>query len=185
MAAKCESLKALLDRAVARGDAPGLVASAFNRNTITASGASRVADLKTGAPMSEDTTICYGGSPTIVCLFIARKSGTTLRRAVRELVLDPFGIDADLFDSFVTPQMQVDRAEVCTRMPDGSFAALPFVLEPPQYETEVPEGFAPFGEAAFHGKLPVYADILRRFLNATAPAPGEKPLLSSGMWKRA
>ncbi|GAA5982588.1 hypothetical protein JCM11641_002592 [Rhodosporidiobolus odoratus] len=180
-----DSLKALLDRAIARGHAPGLVACAVDRISTFASAAAGVASLKTNATMTEDATLClsrgsiFGRSltgntrmaigslsgrskesrfaissvipavSTITQLWplswfhrslIVRKSGKTFRQAFQDLVVRPFHLEPDTFDTFGTPQMRLNHAKLCIQNPDGSFASPPSCLELPHYENEVPAG---------------------------------------------
>ncbi|GAA6038571.1 hypothetical protein JCM8097_004637 [Rhodosporidiobolus ruineniae] len=305
-----DSLQALLDRAIARGAAPGLVACAFDRNGTFASAASGTSSIETGSAMSINTTIwlastsktlvslaalvlverdgfdldsheelvkvvpelgkgypgsrvwelfdgkdengewrfkqaqkgitlrhllthtsgfaydfvaeetawlaqqaeqagmpfepgsirsyniprlfeageswCYGCSPGYIAIFIMRKTGVPLRQALWELILKPLGVAPDTLDIFVTPRMELNRADIAMRNSTSFLTPKPFPFTMPNCENETPEGYIPFADGPFSGTALAFADVLRSFLNGSAPGSnGEKPLLSPKMWRTA
>ncbi|GAA6000615.1 hypothetical protein JCM10207_004577 [Rhodosporidiobolus poonsookiae] len=128
----------------------------------------------------------YGSSPGYVGLFIIRKSGKTLRRALQDLVLGPLGCEPDTIDAFLTPKMKTTLATIAMRNSEGdSFTPLPFSWDMPQWKDEPPEGFMHVADAPLYGKLDAFARVLRAFLNNTAPTAGGEPILSPAMWKQA
>ncbi|GAA5949833.1 hypothetical protein JCM10213_005783 [Rhodosporidiobolus nylandii] len=131
------------------------------------------------------TAYHYGRSPGFLALFILRKTGTNFRQAMQDLVLSPLGVHPDTLDTFCTPLMKLDCAEICARGPDGIFVPLPSGFEVPMYEGHVPAGFLPLADGPFIGKLPVFAEVLRLFFNNTAPAAGGKSLLSPELFEQA
>ncbi|GAA5884854.1 hypothetical protein JCM6882_007125 [Rhodosporidiobolus microsporus] len=125
----------------------------------------------------------YGRSPGYLTLFVQRQTGMSLRRALQDLVFKPFGLEKDL-DIFYTDEMRADKAETVFHA-GPTFVSMPFVFEPPQYEDMAPEGELPLGDGPVVGKLPAFAEVLRSYLNKTAPSPNAKPLLSAEMWEKA
>ncbi|GAA6000617.1 hypothetical protein JCM10207_004578 [Rhodosporidiobolus poonsookiae] len=126
----------------------------------------------------------YGSSGGFLALFIIRKTGKNLRQAMHDIVLSPLGCQPDTVDAFITPAMRSHLAAVDTRNPvDGSFAALPYAFETPQWEGEPPEGFIHVPDAPLYGKVPAYAEVLRAILVSRGAAPAS--ILSPEMWKRA
>ncbi|GAA6044112.1 hypothetical protein JCM8097_003215 [Rhodosporidiobolus ruineniae] len=127
----------------------------------------------------------YGFSPGWIALFLIRKTGLSFRRAIQQLVLDPLHIAPDTLDTFITPSMAAKQASIGLRYPTGDVGPLPFPFEVPTFEDHTPEGKIPLADAPFFGTAPAFAAALRSFLDASSPAPGEKPLLSPEMFKLA
>ncbi|GAA6004012.1 serine hydrolase domain-containing protein [Rhodotorula paludigena] len=125
----------------------------------------------------------YGRGPGFIGLFITRKSGLTLRQALRTLIFDPLGLAKDDIDTFLTPALRERYIDVAARHPvDGSFVSLPFHFETPQYEGDVPEGMSVLADAPACATLPAFAKILQAFLNDTKATPAHEPLLSPEAW---
>lgn len=123
------------------------------------------------------------GGPGFIGLFITRKSGLTLRQALRALIFDPLGLAKDDIDTFLTPALRERYVDVAARHPvDGSFVSLPFHFETPQYEGDVPEGMSVLADAPACATLPAFAKILQAFLNDTKATPAHEPLLSPEAW---
>lgn len=96
---------------------------------------------------------------------------------MQDLVLTPLGVAPDTLDSFVTEEMKKDRSAMHVKISPGEFIVIPF--ETPQYEHEVPEGFATMATAPLHGSLQAFGKVVQCLLNEG------RPLLSPAMWTDA
>ncbi|GAA6038555.1 hypothetical protein JCM8097_004628 [Rhodosporidiobolus ruineniae] len=67
----------------------------------------------------------YGANNGHTALFIIRKSDLSFRRALQQLVLPPLSIPLESVDTFLTPELRKDLAEVAVRTTETSFSPLP------------------------------------------------------------
>ncbi|GAA6063346.1 hypothetical protein JCM10212_004367 [Sporobolomyces blumeae] len=127
----------------------------------------------------------YGLGAEWVGLFVQRLGGKTFRETARELLYEPLGLEPDTIETCRTSAMNDKLAEIVIKLQDGSFVPLPTPFDTPQYEEEPPHGRTVLGNAPFWTTFRTYCQVLRSFLNKSAPGPGGKPLLSEPVFDKA
>lgn len=137
---------------------------------------------------SDDRLPCdrYGMGAEWLGVFVTRVSGTSFRRAAQELLYEPLNLPKDTIETYRTPSMNENLAEIVAKLPDGTFISLPEPgFDTPQHADMPPEGQSVLGNAPFWCSLRTYARVLRCLLNKTAPSPGGEPLISEKLWEEA
>ncbi|GAA5870948.1 hypothetical protein JCM16303_001641 [Sporobolomyces ruberrimus] len=128
----------------------------------------------------------YGMGAEWLGVFVTRVSGTSFRRAAQELLYEPLNLHKDTIETYRTPSMNENLAEIVAKLPDGTFISLPEPgFDTPQHADMPPEGQSVLGNAPFWCSLRTYARVLRCLLNKTAPSPGGEPLISEKLWEEA
>ena len=113
------------------------------------------------------------------------RNGTSFRQAAQELLYEPLGLPKDTIETFRTPPMDENLAEIVAKLPDGSFVSLPTPFDTPQHEGVPPEGQSVLGNAPFWSSIRTFTQALRCLLNKSAPSPGGKPLISEKLFNEA
>ncbi|KAK4702750.1 hypothetical protein P7C70_g3470, partial [Phenoliferia sp. Uapishka_3] len=145
----------------------------------------------------------YGCSTDWVARFIERKTGLTLRAALKTLIFDPLGVPSDQLDLYRSEGMNENCSAIHAKVAPGTFIPIPF--DTPQFDVP-PPGFVPLASAGLWGYVPLYffldstthdlnhlsgstlpawVEFLQCLLHESAPSSGGPPLISKKLWDEA
>lgn len=116
----------------------------------------------------------YSAAPDLIGEFLVRATGKSVRALYEEHITKPLGIPKHHLDTFRTPEIERDLANLYYRGPNSSFKKVD--LSPYTTEDIPPPGHTIFACGALWGKLPAFTKVIQAILSE------DTRLLSKNVW---